>query len=339
MKHGAALVLALLLGACASTPAPFLPPPGKRLFALMETADEPHEPSTWPVPPAAVVGYTDLRKLHGIEPGYDSRHGRLDLGAMARRWPDSALVIGLHVAGDLQAIASGERDGQIDRLAALLAPFRRPLFIRFGYEIDGAWNRHDPEMFIRAWRHFRARLRERGLPFAMIWQLAADCGPTHLGRPVEDWYPGDADVDWVGLSYFRPHACGGLVAEGAIAFARRHGKPVIIAEATPRGFDLRGKRYGETGQHFTPVTSEQIWQDWYQPLFDFVDRHADAVRMVTYINYEWDSHPAWRRPGEYWGDARVEHDPLVLQRWRERMRDPAWLPGDPALFPALRYEP
>ncbi|VUD62657.1 Beta-1,3-xylanase TXYA [Thalassocella blandensis] len=116
-------------------------------------------------------------------------------------------------------------------------------------------------------------------------------------------------------------------------FARQHGKPVMIAESSPQGFNI-GKLTSSTIQQFDPqsVSAEDIWQTWYQPFFDFIYANRDIIRAVAYINTHWESQPMWHcalysKAGTddcangYWGDARVQANPDIKQRWLEHSLD------------------
>ncbi|WP_127794924.1 hypothetical protein [Agromyces sp. LHK192] len=185
--------------------------------------------------------------------------------------------------------------------------------------------------------------------------LAGDA-EAHWNR----WYPGDDAVDWMGVSRFaaesatdpgRPWSCdrgpvgapdtlmvpSQRVAESLLDFAREHRKPVIVAEAAPQGYDL--------GEHTvscvfangspapyaqrTPVTTDQVWAEWFAPTFDFVRANRDVVRSFTYINTDWDSQGNWACTGPgacnagYWGDSRLQADPVILERVAAELRDRA----------------
>ena len=157
------------------------------------------------------------------------------------------------------------------------------------------------------------------------------------------WWPGDDVVDWVGVSLFQQayaaRAAGNRSAAAAAraggdpyaldthtwAFAERVGelararaKPLMVAEATPfGGLDCGGCARG---------ADDDIWNAWFEPVFDFVARH-DA-RALSYISCDWERGPMWRGMG--WGDTRLD-GPLaddaadgaagVRARWRARLRD------------------
>lgn len=146
--------------------------------------------------------------------------------------------------------------GEYDRYARALA--RRMVsaglgdsIIRLGHEMNGTWYRDNvgstPREF-RDWRRFWARTvrvmrAQPGARFVFDWNIAAGYRPI----PFAAYYPGDDVVDVVGIDYYdyrftrdvpasggaarwraQVSQPGGLAA--AIAFARRHGKPISLPE-------------------------------------------------------------------------------------------------------------
>ncbi|GLI26926.1 hypothetical protein ARHIZOSPH14_11680 [Agromyces rhizosphaerae] len=172
------------------------------------------------------------------------------------------------------------------------------------------------------------------------------------------WYPGDDVVDWMGVSRFaaetaedpgRPWSCDRgpdgapdttviaprAVQDAFLDYARDHAKPVMIAESAPQGYDLGEGTVScifASGspapyEQVTPVSSDEIWDEWFQPLFDFVRENRDVVRSVTYINTDWDSQGNWACTGAgacnagYWGDSRLQADAEILDRVRAELSD------------------
>ncbi|MCD8166580.1 MAG: hypothetical protein LUE93_10985 [Bacteroides sp.] len=60
---------------------------------------------------------------------------------------------------------------------------------------------------------------------AYVWQSA---GGTPKVEELYSYYPGDEYVDWFAYSHFSGGAC-----QTMIDLARKHRKPLFIAEATP----------------------------------------------------------------------------------------------------------
>ncbi len=166
----------------------------------------------------------------------------------------------------------------------------------------------------------------------------------------ELWYPGDDAVDWMGISQFATEfydrsawncerTADQLVVPPRdvqnhfLDFARAHTKPVMIAEAAPQGYDLGELtascifREGEAWANKTPVTVDQIWDEWYQPTFDFIEANRDVIRSITFINTDWDNQGNWVCTGPsscntgYWGDSRLEANPEILARVKAELSD------------------
>src|SRR4051812_44444584 len=144
----------------------------------------------------------------------------------------------------LAAIAAGRHDALIDRWAAEVAAYRRPVMLRFAPEMNGDWlpwstgvNGNRPGDYVAAWRHVRARFRRAGADNAIwVWNpIAVYTGST----PLRQLFPGSRQVDWMavdGLNWGTTRSWGWQTyAEifsptvstfGALAPAR----PVMIAE-------------------------------------------------------------------------------------------------------------
>jgi len=198
-------------------------------------------------------------------------------------------------------------DGSFDHLIAEFVDFvaaypDRPFLIRIGYEFDGSWNDYDPKNFKLAFRRIVDALRARKLEnFATVF---ASSSSVKAGQ-FEEYDPGQDYYDWVGYSWWGGENDG----QPALAFARRVGKPVFIAEATARG------------HHFNKEDAATVWDDWFAKFFKHIDDNLDVIRAVSYINADWDSQDMW----DGWGQTRLETSPLLKQRWLERMADPMFI--------------
>jgi hypothetical protein len=141
--------------------------------------------------------------------------------------------------GGLAAIARGDYDFYVDAWAAEAAKWGKPLFLRFGHEMNDpyrySWGPQNnrPEDFVAAWRHVVERFRAAGA-HDVVWVWS-----PHVAYEGWEWYyPGGDVVDWVAtgaLNY-------GTVAHWsqwwsfADVFGKHYGrlaalgKPVMVAE-------------------------------------------------------------------------------------------------------------
>lgn len=284
-----------------------------------------------------------------LEQEMDWGGGGANLWKTARDFP-GGIAIGLNISendhsGGLDRLVAGEHDDSTRQLARFIKLAGVPVWLRIGYEFDGGWNSgyEDAERYKAAWRRIVDVLREEGVEnVEFVWQAAAfpldiltDGGYTD----VRQWYPGDDYVDWLGVSMFmhldekpavevafEPPTSRELLG-GMLDLAREVGKPVFIGEASPQGYDLaRGTNAniaatwdGPQAEGLIEVSSEQIWERWYAPLFEWMEENRDLVYALSYINCHWDSQDLWNAPYEsgYWGDTRLQASPYLARRFSE----------------------
>ncbi len=259
---------------------------------------------------------------------------------------------------------------QLDANLEELKNSARPIFLRLGYEVDGKHNHYEPAEFLSMWYYVHDWIETNNADnIAMVWQLAAYCrsdideivdgflgGHTHRALTYDAWWPGEDYVDWTGFSYFEQNdSCkdaerwvGGLPpefgnlgdqdAEGnslaldnIMAYLKSKGKPIFIAEAAPRFWDLGDLEHLTSPDFFNAdnlisVTAQDIWEGWFEGYFAFLEKYKHDVRATSYINMQWDAYDGWRCiPGQtlgpsncgsgYWGDSRVQAQPYILERW------------------------
>lgn len=244
-----------------------------------------------------------------------------------------ALAIGLQFVSHEKKVADGTHDAYIEKLADfLLSLGERPVFLRIAYEFDGdPWNHYDREETIKAYKRIVDILRTKGVEnTAYVWQSTGFIsGQEHL----EGWYPGDDYVDWCGVSFFNRWK-----EIEMFEFARKKGKPVFIAEASPTISDYGGKLYGLTKetQLGNPQQAEEAWEKWFVPFFDAIDHNPDVVKAVSYINCHWDSHPMWEQNPTFKGiDARLHLSDSISQRWKKITSQPKYIKSSPDLYHKL----
>jgi hypothetical protein len=237
---------------------------------------------------------------------------------LAARYPNSTIQIGLNMNGDgaLDNINNGTYDSNITSMAQILKQAARPVYLRIGYEFDGPHNAYDPAKYVLAFQHIVTILRAQGAAnVATVWHSFASPN-TYLGRPIGDWYPGDTYVDWVGVSLFGQvfNANGFDAANTVAAFATTHGKPLMIAESTPKGWDTKTAN---------PTT---LWNAWYVPVINW--SNTNGVKAWSYINTNWEAGAQF--PG--WGDSRVENNPTLKALWLGEITKAKYLSASPTLF-------
>ncbi len=261
---------------------------------------------------------------------------------LAEAFPDSGLQIGLWLNGSqgCRDIVSGLLNNQIYRLFDFIQsdlPKSLPkVFLRVGYEFDNPWFgfSDDPQVYQEAFRaivracemHMSPSLCHEKIIF--VWHSWA--APRKDGVSLDEFYPGDSYVDWIGISIFQqlyPWANdgddeGGNFAGGnmnevieVLEYAKARDKPTMIAESTPYGgINVTDSRIA---REYIPDdgTDCNIWNLWFQKTIDLIDEYD--ISMWSYINCDWDSQPMWRDIG--FGDSRLSSSDVVMKHWWDQV--------------------
>ncbi|MET9874694.1 endo-1,3-beta-xylanase [Actinacidiphila glaucinigra] len=253
---------------------------------------------------------------------------------------------------------------RVDEMVNRLKGYDRQVFLRIGYEFDGPWNCYNADFYKRAFVYIKGRIDALGATkVATVWQTAAwplNTSPDHpewnyvVTDPAhyDAWYPGDQYVDWVGVSAFYGTGSVGTqwgcssydtsptgLQNRVLDFARGHGKPVMIAESSPQGYD-NGAHTKSCIMRKNPVATgaDTVWNEWYRPWFAWITANRDVIRAAAYINTDWDGQTQWQcadgaaagGPGcsnGYWGDARIQADATIRDRFLAELRGGQWVNG------------
>jgi len=111
-----------------------------------------------------------------------------------------------------------------------------------------------------------------------VWYSWA--APRTEGVTLQDFYPGDEYVDWIGVSIFQqvfPWAdyWGGSLQDidEVLVFASKLGKPTMIAESTP---------FGGINLNTSSTREFNTWDRWYGKVLILIEKYD--ISMWCYIN-------------------------------------------------------
>lgn len=292
--------------------------------------------------------------LPGIHKVANWGSGDVSFQKTLKQAPNAALAIGLAFDGCNDTthetlIASGKYNASIKQLVtSLKALAPRKIFLRIGYEFDGPWNCYSPSDYKAAYRNIAMAFKTAKADNVItVWQSAAWPDPAIAGdkRAIYDfqtpshlknWYPGDDVVDWIGMSVFyrdlsqwnyTPPYTPQFAQEQVLAFARAAQKPVMIAEAAPQGYHIANMTQSPIQMNkAAPTSQEDIWRNWYEKLFQFVDKNRDTIKALAYINAHWSEQAMWTchpniQAGQEgcangnWGDTRVQANDYIKRLW------------------------
>ncbi len=295
--------------------------------------------------PAGYMVYSDLESQAGLsgpvgEGGGCADAGIHDLPSARALLPRGVAQIGLALTnGQVVPAANGALDGRIRALAETLRAHAGPVLLRIGYEAEGSWNAYPPGAYQRAFRRIVSVLRGNRVGgtaitpvphVAFVWHLAASRVGTAGNIPFEQWYPGDGYVDWVAVSWFGewpPHENASRRARDDVAaFARAHGKRLMIGESTPRVY--------------YPLHEPSTWDLWYEEVVRWIA--ANDVRVWSLINQDWRAYPMFAggcdSGGDIWGDSRIQYaDASVRASWDAEMSGPRWYWDRMDLWSAISF--
>ncbi len=207
---------------------------------------------------------------------------------------------------------TGEFDDQLDTLIRIFHRYAEtPIILRIGLEFNLKKNTMTPEQYREAWRYMVRYFRAAGVDnVSYTW----DYHPNKRWSGNHDrwmaYYPGDEFVDWWGLDIFDPCELDNEYEAQIHAFvndARAHGKPVGVAECSPRHNGI--EKWGD-----------EIWEVWFEGFLDWLKE--DGVKYMSMTSKEWrDGYSGWAD----WGDANITHNEYLETKYRERLREPQWI--------------
>jgi hypothetical protein len=244
-----------------------------------------------------------------------------------KKYENSSIAIGLSMVGHEKKVANGHLDYLIKELGEWIKKIDRPVFLRIGYEFDGwEWNHYKKKQYLAAWRHIRLLFDEMKINnVAYVWQSK---GNGSNQETLEQWYPGDDLVDWCAYSYFNNPD------QEMLTFARKHKKPVFIAEATP----VLGEGSLYSPALITdPEMAKQIWEKWFIPFIKTINDNKDCIKAFSYINANWSEQPMWRNNSIFQKvDSRIQKSEFISKKWKEEMANSRYLKSTPELLTILK---
>ena len=307
----------------------FVPPAGKTLLIVGQTLEDineytasfPNEPA-----PGGWAAYWGIPSTDGLANTAVNEHGSSqNHRELVDRFPNSVLQSGLWMVGMWDVAKDtglGVYDEVIRGFSSWAKTINCPIYLRIGYEFDGAHNELEPSQYVTAYRRFVDITREEGVNnVAFVWHSYA--APPYKGYALGSWYPGDDYVDWVAVSLFG-HMYGpdpGPDGNAVFDFAKAHRKPVMVAESSPI--------YG--------IFDEDLrsWNTWFVNYFSLA--YQKNIKAISFINADWNRY-SWVAPLD-WQDARLQNNETVAEAWFMETAKDRYLKQSPQLFEQLGFAP
>ena len=143
----------------------------------------------------------------------------------------------------LRDIANGSRDAYLQQAAADARQWGHPFYVRFAHEMNGSWyswgkgvEGNTAADYVSAWRHVVQTFRDEGATnVKWVWSPNTSGFGT---AAFDEFYPGDAWTDWVGLDGYNWGSNRGsgwrsfreVFGASYAALTALTNKPVMIAE-------------------------------------------------------------------------------------------------------------
>lgn len=219
------------------------------------------------------------------------------------------LAIGYFIGNDYAGITSGKYDANLQALANWITAKNAPTFLRIGYEFNATWTGHPANKagYINVFRYIVSKFEIWGVKnCSFVWQSDGTGSTTELMT----YYPGDDYVDWMAYSHFQSNG------SSIIELAKTHHKPVMVAEATPIGYNLAASGDSE---------GKLAWDAWFSPLLTRI--HSEpTIRALAYINDNWPAKAMWAGNSFFnKTDSRIQKSPYVKAKIIEELNNGTWL--------------
>jgi hypothetical protein len=184
----------------------------------------------------------------------------------------SILMVSWHGARYDQ-ITNGASDRLIASVAKKLAGMKRPILLRWGWEMNGDWfewagsqNGQKPGAYVKAWRRIHGIFRDhQATNVAWVWSPNWNSAPDASWNRFQHYYPGDDYVDWVGVSGYDFYDETPATLFTAVTEAYGGRKPLILSEtaAVDLGAHTKARwiRKLATWAAKTPSLGAVVWFD------------------------------------------------------------------------------
>jgi hypothetical protein len=153
-----------------------------------------------------------------------------------------------------------------------------PVFLRYASEMNGAWVpwHGDPVKYIEKFRLVHDIMKEEAPNVAMVW--SPNFWPSDT---IDDYYPGDAYVDWIGYSLYAvngPQSAdddkSGILQSFKPFIDKYPGKPIMISEGGVSQYNL-----------ITNKSYERWAEGQLGDMYAYLPRIYPRIKAVTYFNY------------------------------------------------------
>lgn len=174
-------------------------------------------------------------------------------------------------------------DAYLRSWARQAAQFDFPIILRFASEMNGAWSAYfgDPKKYIAKWRLVASVMHTEAPNVVMLW--APFCMPRDN---INDYYPGDEFVDWVGINIYSVYCHNGNPNDKAhhedpvkllwhVYRTYAYRKPIAIAEYAATHY-CKGTRQDTTSFALAKMAR----------MYEAIVRELPRVKMINWFSMD-----------------------------------------------------
>ncbi|WP_328459686.1 glycoside hydrolase family 26 protein [Actinoplanes sp. NBC_00393] len=180
---------------------------------------------------------------------------------------NSVLLVSWHGA-PLGGINNGSSDGNIRSVARKLKAMKRPILLRWGWEMNGDWfewsgpQNGGPANYVKAYKRIHRIFDEVGANnIAWVWSPNWNSSPNTTANKIQKYYPGDAYVDWVGVSGYNFYGESPSTLFNPITKLYGSRKPIILTETAAVKSKATWIKQLNTWVKKTPSVGAVVWFD------------------------------------------------------------------------------
>ena len=190
----------------------------------------------------------------------------------------AALQIAFEPMNGLDEVKDGE---YIRQWAAAAKATGLPIFLRYASEMNGNWVpwHGDPAKYIEKFKLVHDIMEQEAPNVAMVWSP----GDVPINT-MSAYYPGDAYVDWVGISMYSTPYENGDSSKPQLGLG-----PVDRLDEIYRLYaDRKPVMISETAVTHGTVTDGKSWTDWgvmnLERVYEIMTKQYPRLKAITYFN-------------------------------------------------------
>ncbi|MEG1442119.1 MAG: stalk domain-containing protein, partial [Oscillospiraceae bacterium] len=213
-----------------------------------------------------------------------------------------------------------------------------PMFLRIGAEMNIWEDKANPKEFITAFRHIANLVREKTDHIATVWSVSH---ASEWNTNMEDFYPGDEYVDWIGISaYMVKHFQGKEWKK-----SERHNEvtysagdaadPImVINEVMTKFGDRKPVMLAECGSARYTTSLKEDSTNWavtnMERMYTYVPMVYPQVKLIAYFNTYFEGETS---------DYKIEGHPKMQDTYNKLIEQPHFIQNSFNNSAQLTYKP